>query len=56
MKTSTVFIAGPSKENGQLRLKRSELLGSFQERVFKDSMEGECPGVCDQLEYSSLTG
>ena len=40
MKESTAFIAGPSKENGQLMLKRSELNG-FQERVFKGNIWGE---------------
>ena len=34
MKESTVFIAGPSKENGQLMLKRPKLLNGFQGMVF----------------------
>lgn len=32
------YCRTPSKENGQLRLKRPELLHGFQEKVFKDSV------------------
>ena len=44
MKESTVFIAGPSKENGQLILKRPEPPDGFQERLFKDSVRERVTG------------
>ena len=45
MKESIAFIAGPSKENGKLMLKRTEFLDGFQGRVFKDSVR-ERVAVC----------
>ena len=36
----------PSKENGQLMLKRSELPDGFQGRVFKDRVRERVVGVC----------
>ena len=49
MKESTVFIVGPSKENGQLMLKRSELPGGFQGRVFKGKMRERVAGCLISL-------
>ena len=44
-KESTAFIAGcPSKENGQLMLKKPEILDGFQDSVFKDSVRERFSG------------
>ena len=40
VKESTVFIVGPSRENGQLLLKRPELLDEFQRRVSEKEKRG----------------
>lgn len=39
----------PSKENGQIMCKRSELPDGFQARVFKDIVRGEGPGYVINL-------
>ena len=44
-----MFIAGPSKENGRLVLKRPKLPDSFQGGVFKGNIWGEGCRVCDFL-------
>ena len=50
MKESTVFICrSPSKEKGQLMLKRPELPYGFQGRVFKGNIRGEGCRMPDQL-------
>ena len=54
VKESTGLIAGTSKENRQLMLKRPELPNGFQRRVFKDSVRREGGRMCDQLVHNSL--
>ena len=56
VKKSMTFIAGPSKEDGQLMLKRPEFPGGFQGRVFKGNIRGECCRVPDQLADILLIG
>jgi len=41
VKENTKFIGGPSRQNRHLMLKRPELPGGFQGRVFKDSLRRE---------------
>ena len=45
----------PSKENGQLMFKRPKIPGSFQARVFKNSVRGEGHRIWDQLLSSFQT-
>ena len=44
MKGSAVFIAGPSKEFGQLMLKRPEISDGFQGKVSKDRVRERVAG------------
>ena len=44
MKESTASIVGPSKENGQLMLKRPKFSDGFQGRVLKDSVKETVTG------------
>lgn len=43
------FIEEPSKENGQLTLKQSELPNGFQRRVFKGNIRCESCSMCYSL-------
>lgn len=50
MKDGTAFICRPpSKENGQLVLKRPKLPSDFQAKVFKHSVRREGLKMCDQF-------
>ena len=42
-------VAWPSKENGQLMLKRAKLSDGFQGRTFGGNSSGEGCRVCGQL-------
>ena len=46
----------PSKEMGQLLLKRPQLPDGFQGRVFEDSVGRGGSQMCDQLRYNPLIG
>ena len=49
VKESTAFIAGTSKVDGQLMLKRPKLPVGFKGRVFKGNIKGEACRVHDKL-------
>ena len=42
------ILQAPSKENGQLVLKKLECPNGFQSRAFKDSARGDSHRMCDQ--------
>ena len=54
--SAACLLQGPSKKSRQLVLKRPKLPEGSQGKVFKDRVEEEGCGMCDQLVYILLTG